>query len=63
MKSNDILFVLQRRDMSDLVVVVNAYDRELAKRAAERHLGGNPDNYIVSPVSEPGAKVHIDIIA
>lgn len=36
-----------------------AFDRENAKRQAQSWIGGNPDEYIVSPLSELGDRVHI----
>lgn len=42
-------------------VVVWAYDREQAKRQARQWLDRNPDYYVVSPLTAPGDRVHLDI--
>lgn len=36
-----------------------AMGREDAKRQAQSWIGGNPDSYVVSPISEQGDRVHI----
>jgi hypothetical protein len=36
-------------------------DREEAKRTAAKWLGGNPDQYKVTPITEPGDRVRIDV--
>jgi hypothetical protein len=45
-------------------VIVYETGREQAKRAASRWLGdynGGPDNYIVTPLTAPGDRIHIDL--
>lgn len=39
----------------------NASGRETAKQMASRSLLGNPDHYIVTPVTEPGQVVKLGI--
>lgn len=36
-------------------------DREEAKRKAHKWLGANPDHYTVTPLTESGDRVHLDI--
>lgn len=36
-----------------------AMDREDAKRQAYHWIGGNAESYVVTPISEPGDRVHI----
>lgn len=43
------------------IVVYASQDREIAKEIAKDWLGGNPDQYIVSPLSDPGDRIHINI--
>lgn len=42
-------------------VIVNAASREIAKSKAFAFLGGNPDTYIVSPITHANARVFLDI--
>jgi hypothetical protein len=43
----------------DPVVIVHAAGREAAKRAARSILRHDPDRYIVQPLTQPGAEVHV----
>lgn len=43
------------------VIVGVIGDRERAKERASKWLGGNPDVYTVTPLTEPGDRIHLDI--
>lgn len=43
------------------VIVGVIGDRENAKQRAFKWLGGDPDAYTVTPITEPGDRVHLDI--
>lgn len=51
---NHVFLVYHNKDDFQNVIVV-ANDREKAKRRAQRILGGDPDKYIVTPVTERGS--------
>lgn len=38
-----------------------ALDREDAKRKAQRWMGEDPDHYIVTPLTNRGDRVHLDL--
>lgn len=40
-----------------------AFGREDAKRRSERWIGGNPDSYIVTPLTEQGDRIALDYIS
>lgn len=43
-------------------VILSALDREYAKTRAQQILrSGNPDNYIVTPLTEHGDAVYLDV--
>lgn len=42
-------------------VITDAVDREHAKNIARPWLGGNPDNYVVTPLTKHGDRIKIDI--
>jgi hypothetical protein len=42
-------------------VITWALNREDAKRKANVWLGGNTDQYIVTPLTSPGDRIHISI--
>lgn len=44
--------------MGNIVYVTWALDRENAKRNAKSWIGGNPDDYAVTPLSARGDRVH-----
>jgi len=50
-----IIWALTTREpvRSKKVVICQGEDREEAKRVAQPELRGNPDEYIVSPISQP----------
>lgn len=49
-----IVWALTSRDPEDKkVVITQGVDREEAKRSAQPELRGNPDNYIVEPLTKP----------
>lgn len=49
--------VTDRDPEHKFVVICQGSDREDAKREARRDLGGNPDDYIVSPITRPDDSV------
>lgn len=42
-------------------VITVGLDREDAKRTAHRWLDGNPDEYIVTPLTREGDRIKIDL--
>lgn len=42
-------------------VILSALDREYAKSKAHQYLGGNPDNFTVTPLTEHGDTVYLDV--
>lgn len=58
MNNNKILFIV---NFGNIRVVTWASGREEAKRNAHVWLGADPDKYIVTPLSEIGDRVRIDI--
>lgn len=42
--------------------ITYAYHREGAKSNASRFLAGEPDHYIVTPLTEPGDRIFYDYI-
>lgn len=44
-----------------IILNTQRQDREEAKRKARQWLGGNPDNYTVTPITEPGDRVRLDV--
>jgi hypothetical protein len=56
---DEILWLVETGNMH--VVVWCKQDREEAKRRARTHIGGNPDNYVVTPLTAPGDRVKLDI--
>lgn len=57
MRIEKILFLVKRPGQYIDNVIVDATDREYAKRHAKHILGGNPDQYIVTPLTEPGERI------
>lgn len=45
----------------NIKVITWALGRESAKRNAHDWIGGNMDQYIVSPLTNPGDRIHLDI--
>lgn len=43
-------------------IITYAHDREQARRNALDWLGANPDDYIVTPLTEKGDRIKLDII-
>lgn len=41
--------------------VVWAHGREDAKRKARTWLGADPDKYVVTPITNPGDRVHLEV--
>jgi hypothetical protein len=53
---NGQLFIVTRLNAH---VILNARDREHAKRHTMYWLGGNPDEYTVTPLTNPGDHIFI----
>lgn len=53
---HDILFMVE---MGNIHFITFGYDREDAKRKALPWIGSNPDNYTVTPLTEPGDRIHM----
>jgi hypothetical protein len=53
-----ILFMVE---VGNVHVITWAHGREGAKRNANTWIGGDPDKYIVTPLTAPGDRVHLDI--
>jgi tRNA-binding EMAP/Myf-like protein len=53
-----IVFLVQRqsRFVESIGVIVSAIDRESAKRQAQVILDGDPDQYVVTPITRPGER-------
>jgi len=52
----DILFMVE---MGNIHFFCFAHDREDAKRQAHRWIGHDKEQYIVSPLTEPGDRIHM----
>lgn len=50
---NKIVFLVTRPEFT-VNVVIEASDREIAKRYARHILGGDSDYYVVTPITERG---------
>jgi hypothetical protein len=58
-----IVFLIKRRDNPVLNVIASADGREMAKRMAVGILRGNPDQYIVTPITEHGSRTILMVAA
>lgn len=56
MDKDKIVFMVQ---MGNVRVFVWAIDREEAKRQARTWIGSDSDNYIVTPLTNPGDRIHL----
>jgi len=56
-----ILFMVKRNELSDSYFLTYAHNREYAKRDARPWFGGDMDTYIVTPLTLPGAQVHLHL--
>ena len=45
--------------IGNIKVIVVARDRESAKRNAHSWIGGNPEQYTVTPLTNPGDRIHL----
>lgn len=55
------IFLVQPFEGSSTKFVTGAFGREEAKRRGRVWLGaGSPDNYIVTPITNPGDRVKLD---
>lgn len=48
-------------ELANVHVITWAHNREDAKRRCKSWIGSNPDYYIVSPLTEKGDRVHLNI--
>ena len=48
-------------EIGNIHVVCTARNREYAKSKAHAFIGGNPDDYTVTPLTEAGDRLHLDI--
>lgn len=50
-------------ELGNAHVILNTQrqDREEAKYQAQKWLGGDPDDYTVTPITEPGDRVRLDV--
>lgn len=48
-------------ELGNIHYLCYAGDREDAKRRARNWIGDDPDNYIVSPLTEQGDRIHIGL--
>lgn len=58
---NQFWLVENKTDVGRHIYFCNADGRETAKRMASKFLLCNPDNYVVTPISEPGEIVRVRI--
>jgi hypothetical protein len=56
-----IIWAVKRNDGEPGLVICRAKDREGAKRIAAKRLLGNPDQFIVEPLSREGEAVVFDL--
>ena len=61
MLDGQILWMVQLREHSNIRFFTAEWDRESAKRAAHRWIGGNKDEYVVSPLTEKGDRVRVEL--
>lgn len=52
----DILWMVE---MGNIHFITFAEDREDAKRKAHQWMGGDKEHYTVSPLTEPGDRIHM----
>lgn len=53
---NKIVFLVSRPNQYIEHVIIVARDREFAKSHASHILGGDPDHYVVTPLTSPGTR-------
>ncbi len=58
MLNGNILFMVE---MGNIHFICDARDREDAKRKAYQWIGGNSDDYTVSPLTEKGDRIHMAV--
>ena len=56
MRTEKIIFLVHRPGQYIENVIVDARDREFAKSHASHILGGDPDKYVVEPITRPGSR-------
>jgi hypothetical protein len=65
------LWHVRLNETANKIIILSAFDREDAKRKAFLYFGagefhnptaGNTDNYVVTPLSERGDQVKLDVI-
>lgn len=52
-----ITFLIHKREPRCAFVIVQAQDREHAKRLAHARLHGDPDHYVVTPLTPKNAEI------
>ena len=60
MSAERLIFLVTHRDTSN-VAIVSGRNREDAKRRAHRHIGYPADDYTVTPLTEEGQGVFVDL--
>lgn len=56
------MFLVRLNEESNIKFFTWALDRENAKRNARQWMGGDPDKYIVDPLTKQGDRVKLDLI-
>lgn len=56
----DVIVFMVRR-VGGSAFFTTAFNREGAKRNAEPWFGGNPDEYVVTPLTKPGENIKFDL--
>ncbi len=59
---NGQIFYCVSQPNTNIKVFTMAYNREGAKRQAHRWIGLDPDKYTVSPLTNKGDRVKLDVI-
>jgi hypothetical protein len=54
-----VLFMVE---MGNIHFFTYSYNREDAKRSAYDWMGGDPERYIVTPLTEKGDRIKLDIV-
>lgn len=57
----DASAILWMVEFGNIHVITNGYTREDAKRSAHKWIGADPEQYVVTPLTEKGDRIKIDI--